>query len=395
MKKLGMIISICALIYCTTPVRANDLLPDVDLGAPFVGVEAKEVINADYVGVGETVVISGTVNGDAYALGGQVVVDGQINGDLLVIGGNLTLNGLVTGNVRAMGGQITYGGSVGRNLSSLGGNLDVTSAAKITGNVLLAGGNLTLASPLPKDVKVAAGNLTLLNTIGGNVAAAIGQMTLTAKAKINGNLTYSSDADLSLAPGATIAGQIVKKTVPPVVGLSSGPDTIKAEVDKSLNQVMSKGRALAFLAALLSGLLIIYLLPNFAYTAITSLENRPWQALFTGLISVFIVPLIAFVLLLSVVGIPLSVLLLIMWGINFYFSQVVFGYWLGARMLNRLGRIGDHAVTLFIGMGTMYVLSGMAVIGPIFILASLFWGMGTIMLTTWETYRDARITKLI
>ncbi len=395
MKKIGIIITILFYLCIPEPTSAVNLLSDIDITSGTAGVNAGEVINNDYVGISESVVVSGTVNGDAYLTGGQIIVDGSVTGDVIALGGSITINGQIGGNVRAVGGQIIIGATIGRNISVAAGNVDVTQATAISGNALVAAGNTTISAPLPNNLKLAAGNATLTNTVGGDVAGGVGKLSLTSKAIVEGDLTYLSEQEVQIAPPATVSGLIQRKFPHEYENAFYDQDQVTSQVRQSVDQVFNKARAIAFLSSLLIGILFIRLLPNFTYQAIRNIEDRPWAVFLIGLVGLIITPIAFLFLLATVIGIPLALILLAYYLAILYLAGIIFSYWLGARMVNRLGRFANHSVTLFVGMGTMYVLTSISFIGPIFTLASLIWGVGTLYLTKYDTYHEARITKLL
>lgn len=401
MKKLAALLSIAFFLFSTSlsfaALTADDVLQDVDVFGINITLSPDETIDGDYIGVGETVTISGTIDGDAYIAGGQVYIEGDVNGDLLVAGGQVFINGAVAQNVRAVGGQVSVSGSVGRNLTLIGGNLDLTSAAEIGGNLVIAGGNVTIATPIPGDIKIAAGNVVISETVTGNATISAGNIMMTPNAVIVGDLTYLSETEPRIAPDATVSGAITAKSIPSVdTGLEDlSLETIQTEVQNTLDRIFNIVFLLSFLASLIIGYLIVHFFPNFSYNAITTIEDQPGRSFVVGLGTVLLAPVLILLLLITVVGVPLGLITGAWYLIILYLAKIFFSYWLGARFIHRLRRMASPGVTLFVGLGIYYVLSSIAVIGPITIIAALIWGAGSIIMTEYDTYKTARITKIV
>jgi cytoskeletal protein CcmA (bactofilin family) len=398
MKKLGIAISLLLISIIAVPVFAQELPDNIrvrDEGR-VITLSQNETIDSDFFAAGETVIISGTVTGDAYIAAGQVIIDGTIEGDLLVAGGNLQISGTVGQDVRAVGGQISVSGTVSRNLTLIGGNLDVTPAATLEGNIVLAGGNATLNTPLNGDLTAGVGNLTLGAPITGDVKVGTGQLTLTSAATIDGNLTYISEQEASLAPDATVSGTIDFIPSERISGLAGTRyENIGQAAQDSVRQLSNLFRLASLISALVVGFFFVHFFPNYSYQAITAIEEKPWLTLMVGLVGLIVTPVLAFIIALTVIGIPLSAILIALYAFALYFSKIIFAYWLGARLIHRLRRMAGPTVTLFVGLGLYYVLSSIAIIGPLVMLASLFWGLGALLLTDKDAYLTARITKIV
>jgi hypothetical protein len=69
-------------------------------------------------------------------------------------------------------------------------------------------------------------------------------------------------------------------------------------------------------------------------------------------------------------------------------------YWLGARLLDRMGRSADKTITLFIGIGLYYALSAIAIVGPITIFTATIFGAGALLLTNQRAYLSGRKLKI-
>jgi len=339
-----------------------------------------EVLDRDYFAAGETVEIAGTVNGDVYAAGGKVIITGTINGDVLAVGGQVTIDGIVSQDVRVAGGQVTLGGSVGGNLTMAGGSLEVTKLAKLGGSVTVGGGSVTINAPVPKNIMAGAGQLTIGNTVAGDVTAGAGNLLLAADANIAGDLTvYTEEAEgLTLSESATVAGQTVIQQPPREFG-KFRDEWKNADVKAGLAKAWEAFNVVRLIIFLAIGLVTISLFPKFSYYVINHIEEKPWQSFGLGLFATLGVPVLLVLLMITVVGIPLALLIMLFYAILIYISMIYFAYWLGARILDRLGREGDRALTFVIGAMILWFLTTIAIVGQLTGMIAVFMGMGALL----------------
>ncbi|OGV96614.1 hypothetical protein A2W24_01480 [Microgenomates group bacterium RBG_16_45_19] len=403
MKKIAIVVSILFLPLFVTSVFAKDLEPISSVKPPkIVTLAANETHTGDFFATGDSVIISGTITGDLYAAAGQIFVDGQVDGDILAVGGTINLSGQVGQDVRVAGGQVTVSGIVGQNLTLAGGNLEITADAQLGGNLVAAGGNLVINATVPGDLKAGVGNLMITSTVEGDSDVAVGQLTLTPKAVLRGDLTYRSDQVALIAGEATVAGILTRVAFKPDPKTQPTPfqdlmtlTALKESLNQALAKLFSALFWISFFASLIVGFLLVHFFPNYTYNAITTIENHPWRTLGVGFLSLVAAPALAIFLLVTLVGLPLSVLLFVVYGVALYFSRIIFSYWLGARFVHRLGRMAGRGLTLAIGLSLYYVLSIIVVVGPIIMLAALLWGLGAIVLTEKSVYLAARKARLI
>jgi cytoskeletal protein CcmA (bactofilin family) len=391
MKKL-LFLCLAVLIYplTTSPAFAFEKTTFAD---KHLVIEADQVVDNDLFLAGETVEIYGTINGDVYVAGGEVLIDGTINGDLLVAGGQVIISGTITQDARLLGGQINFSGTVNRNLTLAGGSINLLPTAVLGNNLVIAGGNATIQTEVPGNLTLGVGTVLLSSRVGGDVQAGVGNLHLTNEALIEGNLRYLSDRDLRLSGNATVSGQIER--VPPESLKPQDLDRSRQEFIQGARMATNAFHYISLISSAILGLLIIRFLPNFSYRAITLIEERPAATFVTGLITLLVSPAIILLLFLLIITIPLSFLSIAIFTLAVYTARLFFIYWLGARLLNRLKRQAGRHTTFLIGAGIYYLLTAIAIIGPLTLLVATIFGLGALVLAKKRTYESARKLKLV
>jgi cytoskeletal protein CcmA (bactofilin family) len=347
------------------------------------------VINQDYFAYGERVEISGTVNGDVYVAGGQVLVDGRINGDLLAAGGTVTIAGSVSQDVRVVGGQITLNGSVGRNLTIAGGDVDLSESATVKGGIVSAGGRVRLAAPVGSGARIAAGSVLVSGPVAGNLEVMTGDLRLTSKATVSGNVTYWSQDAASIDPGARIAGGAIRKALPEV----SRPrmETVLG----ALAGVVIMAKLVSAASTLILGLLLIYLLPGYTESTISTLARRPAASFGIGLVALIVIPVAATMLLVTVLGLPIGLMAIALYLVAIFLVRVFVIMWLGRVLLAWRGNEVRNTWAFVVGLVVYSVLTLIPFVGGIVALAAILFGLGATLLADRSLYAAAREKEMI
>ena len=383
LKKLfGILIAFLILPLITTGVYAAKNLQRSET----VLVPKGEVVEGDYFAAGERVTIAGTVNGDAYVAGGNVVVEGEINGDLITAGGTVNVRGKVAQDVRAGGGQVTVLGDVGGNVTLVGGSLEIADSAKITGSLVSAGGNLAVFAPIGKGATFGAGNATIGNLINGDVTAGVGELALTPNAKVAGDLNYWSERGANIQQGAEVSGKTTH---------NFPPKKEKQESRKALGGVLGFFKIVSFLAALVIGVILIKLAPQFTKITADTIVKKPVASLGIGLLTLIITPIVILIAAITVIGIPIALILLVLFLITMYFAKIFVSVAIGRKIVEVINqKAGDYAVFI-LGLLVYTILTLIPVIGVIVGILALLCGVGAIVATKKSIYKQLRTKKLI
>lgn len=150
------------------------------------------------------IVISSEVNDNLYAAAGSVSVNAIIRGDLHAAGGKVTVNDTVVGDVMAAGSDVLLNASVlgdatlfGENINILhniqgdlivfGGMIEVGMNVVIDGDLIVFGGYLVMNGLVQGNVIVKGGNIVLNGTVNGKFDVQCEEL------KINGELNGPSE----------------------------------------------------------------------------------------------------------------------------------------------------------------------------------------------------------
>lgn len=382
-------LGIFSILLVPTFVYANNITDTHTL----VVLPKAQTINEDYFAAGETVALLGTVNGDAYVAGANVIIEGIVNGDLLVAGGTVTIRGKVTQDVRVAGGQIIVSGDIGRNLTTAGGSVTITDGAGIAGSLVAGAGNLSVFAPIGKEANIGGGQVILANTIHGDLRAGVGQLTLTPTAKVLGNLTYWSEEKAHIDSASQISGKTTHNLPPQP---SKEEQAAREKATKNAAEGFSFAfNIVAFLSALIVGLLLITFMPVYTQQTATMVLKKPLLSLGVGFLAMLSAPVIFILLFITIVGIPLDLILLAGFLIFIYLAKIFVAVAIGQKVFILMNKKIVLGWTLVAGLIIYSILSWIPFLGFLFWMIAGLMGLGSIFLEIKDVYSELRKKKLI
>jgi len=339
-----------------------------------------EVVNDDIYFAGSSVIVDGIINGDLVAAGGEINVTGTINGGIIAAGGSIIVTGNVTDDIRAAGGEVRIGGDVGDNVIVFTVNLFLEKNAKIS-----------------RDLTLGAGTAAIDGTVNGNINGGVSDLEMRGAAK--GNVTVEIDNNIKIFPGATIGGNLEYSAPHPgeISGMISGKTTYK-ETPAKKEDLMSKigDEIIGYLWLLLIGIVSLMLAPELTQKNSDNVSVKSPKNLLWGLLFLIITPIVAVVLLITIIGIPLSLILLAIYIIILYISRIYVGLWVGQYVLKKLKKETRFKV-LTMALGLLIVIIGvnLPIIGIFIHLIIILLGIGAIVLTEYEVFKKLKEQKVI
>jgi len=337
-------------------------------------VPSTETIDGPGFYAGKSVQIDGIINGTTFAVGQRVVVNGTINGDLLTGGQEVTINGKIMGNLYIAGQNAEVNGQVMGDTFGAGQTVYYTKSSSLGRDGFAAGQDVNLAGKIQRKLFAAGDNIDIVGQIGDNAQIEANTLHINDGAQIGGGLSYTSSSQAYLAPNAKISGPVDwKKTEP------------KPTSPKPQRDIYDGVGWFIFstLGALLFWFLISLWRPAFwsATSAIITIE--PLKTLGIGALALILTPIAVILLMITIIGIPLGVILALVYGVSIWLSHIIVaiftGYWLAGRFNWPLLHKGVWFVLL--GLTLVTILSHLPFVGFLVSLAIILAGLGSIVLT--------------
>ncbi len=373
----GLIVSLLAILLMTffaVPVLAFNVRSGDN-----VIVASGEVIDGDlYVG-GETIIIDGTINGDLIAAGKIIRVNGPVNGNIIAIGGTVHINSEVTHAVRIIGETLNISGTIGRDLLVAGEKVSLSSTAEIGNDLLLGAGTALIDGLIKGDINSGVENLTILST-----------------ANIQGKLTYTSENEATIQSGSQIKGPITHKLPDIKERLAVGAHRLP-DVKERLTLVGFWGRVIGFLMTLLLGIVIVLLAPRRMKAITESIRTRPWASFGWGVIILIFTPIAALIACITIIGLPLGLITLVLYGITLCLTQLFAGLFIGQLIIGSSGEVvskGALVGALALGLAILSLLRLIPYLDFVIGLATVLFGLGAILVSERKLRAEAQNNKI-
>ena len=326
---------------------------------------------------------AGPVGGDFYAVGGQVTIDHPIQGEVFAAGGRVTVAAPVDDDLHVMGGDVTIAAPVHGEVAIAAGTIAIAKDARIDGKVSLAGGNVEIAGTLERGGRIFADRIVISGQVSGGLRIVARRIEITASAKIEGPIHFTSRRAPVIAPGAQVEG--------PVTAMPSRAPEKTAEVRRTGEWAVP-----VFYAGLwAAGILLLLVFPGFTIAAQDRVRAAPWQSLALGTALVFALPVVALLLIVTVVGIPVAFALIALYAVLLLAGFLTALFFVAERIgrLLRGGRspgTGWRVGLLLAALVLLALVARLPMAGGLVALLVLLFGVGALGLQLYRQYADRR-----
>lgn len=256
------------------------------------------------------------------------------------------------------------------DLIATGGQVRVIRGARIGDDALIAGGNVRLDGDVGGNVVMAGGRLAIGGTIGGDLKAAGGRLEILSGARIAGAVSFRGAEAPVISPGATIGGDVDY--------IADGGFGRYADDHRGIG--WGGGIWLA-LAMILTGIVVILLLPGITTGGAARLRERPVASALIGLALLAGIPFLAVLLIATVIGIPLGVIVMTLYPaalfVGFVAAAFAVSEWAIRRRLTApkpLHRFGAFALVVAV----LFLAYAIPWIGGWLVLITLLFGLGAL-----------------
>ena len=364
---IGLVLS-GVLAGAPAPARAQ-----VAEAGTVVTVPSGEVREGDLYAAGEAVRIDGRLAGDLLAFGQRVLVDGQVDGDLFAAGRTIDLRGPVGDAARVAGDQLTVDTTIDGDLIAAGNRLQLLDGAVVRGRLMAAGSIVELEGTVEENLRVAAGEIIVRGTVRGDARVMADRLELAPGARIDGDLDYRTRTPLSAEEAARVGGAVRHRE--PV-----------HDEDSDRSWVGSVFRnwfwGWQFGSALLVGLLAVALFPRVVPQLVSAIAGETTLGALLGFGAFLIVPIAAVVVMLTVVGVPIGLIAILLFGMAMYLAKLPIAAWAGEWLLARAGRPeASPYAAMASGVLVLYLLFAVPWLGGLCWLAATWLGFGAMVLT--------------
>ena len=341
----------------------------------FVTVPASETVDDTLLATGNTVRVEGVVNGDLIAFSETVEVRGTVKGNLMSFAKRVVVSGSVEGSIYNFSKSLDLNGQLGHSIYGWVESLRVDEHGQVGDGIVCGSGEITLEGDVKRSVTIFTGNADVSGSIGRELTMAGGGLTLTNTARVGGNLSARVHQlkEVHIADGATIAG---KRDI-----------QVRVRQSQFTHPRFYFHQVLWFAAAMLVGFLGLVLFPGF-FRATTQAVGSGWISLGLGFGVLAGAPVLIVVAAITLVGLPISLMLLAVYLAALYLAKIWVGAFLGRILLKSTAATkGDWVVGLLVGLLFLTIVGFIPYLGALVRFGVVCLGLGAF---AGQLYRASR-----
>ncbi len=341
----------------------------------FVTVAANETVDDTLLASGNIVRVEGVVNGDLLVFAGSVEVRGTVKGDLVSFAKRTVVSGTVEGNIYDFSNSLDLDGQLGHSIYGFMQSLHVNDRGRVGGGVVVAAGDVSLEGEVKRSATVYAGNTDVSGSIGRELTMAGDNLTVTSTARIGGNLSarVRELKNVHIADGATIVG--------------TRDIQLRVRQSHFARPRFYFFQAIWLAAAMLVGWLGMVLFPGF-FQASTRAVGSGWRSLGLGVAVLAGVPVAIILTAITLVGFPVSLMLLMVYLAAIYLAKIWVGAFLGQMLVKHTGATkGDWLLGLLVGLLILTIVRFIPYLGGLVHFGVICLGLGAF---AWQLYRASR-----
>ena len=370
LKKIFLVLSIVILsLLITAPAQAAQTR-----FSDTINLTAEQTINENVLAAGGTVSSASKVSRDLIVLAGDATISGDVSQDLTVFGGTIRITGKVGDDLRVLGGTVNISGKIASDVLAVAGTVVVEQGGEIGGDLEVYGGTVQVAGKVDGELRGNTSTAIIAGTINKNVSINSRDIKITKSAELGGDFNYTSDQAATIQSGSIIAGKI-SHNLPQKVAKSTVAAT-----------------CFSALAYILLAIVLILLAPKVAREAKEELAQNFWPSLLVGVLSLVVVPTLFLILLLTVIGSPIAVILIILYGILVYIAKILVGFLLGEKIVTLIDKKKEVSMvwSVVFGLVILLILFQIPFVGSIINFVATLFGLGGLALYLKKVYLASR-----
>lgn len=343
-------------------------------------VDINEIVRDDLYLFGNNVEIRGDVDGDLVAFAYSIISNGEIFGSANLFAYNVDLTGHIGGTVRTFAYNTRINCPIEGNFVGMSGLIRIGDKAVISKDFHFMTERLTFDGIVRGKLEGEGDEIKIAGTVFGDVDVTAKRLVVVAPAVIKGNLHYKSPEEAIIEDGVVIEGDV---------------DWEKQEAKKEISSrnvlgAFNIGLDLAlFVMAFLTGLFLILLFKDHAREASNQVLNKFWHTMAIGFLTFIILAGGAIVSAVLIVGIPLSILMIMVGLMLFYTGKIYVAVPLGNWVIRLFSKNAQPGIILqfLLGLFILMILFQIPVLGFLVYIVAFITGAGAAVAASMELYK--------
>ena len=306
----------------------------------------------------DEVTINEKIDDTSFILGNLIKMNSEVEGINFVAGNNITLSSKQD-YLFAAGNMINLVNIETKDAFVAGSTISIESSTIRT--LYAAGTIITVNSDISKNANLAGDKIVINSKIEGDVYIAAEEITIGEEAVINGTLEYPSAAKINMSKTARISKTKTYKT-------TSTPN--KKEMIAST--IIEK--AYSFLSMAIIGIILLSIIKPFFNKVEETQKEEILKQILTGFLVLIVTPVAALILICTVVGIPIGIISMLLYGILIYLSPIPTAYFIGKNLFKE--KIKNNYSLLLISLLMIYLIKLIPIIGSVVTFTGILFSLG-------------------
>ena len=280
------------------------------------------------------------------------------------------------------------------NVIAAGGTITLSRTAVVSGDLVVGGGSAKVKGIVEGDALLGVEDATISGTVMGNVEMHGDRLVLKSTARIDGDLTYTSEREAIIEAGARVMGVTTRET--PTISIFWFIEAKSSGLTRAVRTVVHGVQW--FLGTLIVSLLLVWLAPATMRSARDPLAGSPWRSLGLGTVVLFVAPIV--VIIVAVIGIsvgrfaavPVAVVPAAAYFVLLMLASPLIALFAGQYSLERAARREKPTAwqSIAVGAALLAVIGLVPVLNvAVAVLVALF-GFGAWLLFAYRRYTAAR-----
>lgn len=311
---------------------------------------------------GEEVNILAPVTGDIVAAAGKIHLNDSLWGDALLAGGELFVNAYVLDDIRAFGGTIHISADVGGDVLIFGGTVKIDQNSEVEGDVIVFGGELEVLGNIKGSLRSFGGSINFSGSVQEDAVFKAGDVYLNGS--VAGKTSIAAE-DIDLGESASFTGRVRYWTPDGQADFAGAATDAVYDEDLGEGYEDSEWTGIGFFgflfyslfASLLLAILLVFGFGQYFAQGSQYLKDDFAKSFGLGVLYVILLPVLVFLLMLTLIGIPLGILTLVLYGFSLIFAPAITAVLITYYLNKRYSKNWNRWFTVLISGGVFLLLS--------------------------------------
>ncbi|MBI3260824.1 hypothetical protein HYZ64_00420 [Candidatus Berkelbacteria bacterium] len=265
-------------------------------------------------------------------------------------------------------------------------NSEVALDEKLRDNLLITGNTVRINQSVDGDVVAFGQRIEINEPVSGNLVAAGSEVIINSD--IAGD-AFVGSGSLRLGNDASIARDLylASGTDPESIKRFVGGKLVMPPKTKPQPGRQARNTVVAGLTLLFTGIVLLRLFPKTVNAMATNVAPNWGKNFLAGVVTVIVTPIVAGFLIVSTIGTPIGLLLAALWLWELYVALVISTHTVG-RLIMRNQK--NDLIQFAAGAVVITLLGLVPGVGSAIKMILVVFGLGSIVLTKYELYRDLR-----